>query len=152
MDFSNATILCIGDVMLDRFAYCDSERISPEAPVPVLLLRRTQSMLGGAGNVARNIASLGGRAVLVGLVGDDVAGTELRALVCETDGLDDCLVATSRRPTTCKTRYVASQQQLVRIDEESVAPLDAGEEAALIDVIARSIDGADAVLLSDYAK
>ena len=67
MDFSNATILCIGDVMLDRFAYCDSERISPEAPVPVLLLRRTQTMLGGAGNVARNIASLGGRAILVGL-------------------------------------------------------------------------------------
>jgi len=60
MDFSNATILCLGDVMLDRFAYCETERISPEAPVPVLLLQRTQSMLGGAGNVARNIAALGG--------------------------------------------------------------------------------------------
>ena len=67
MDFSRATILCLGDVMLDRFAYCDTERISPEAPVPVLLLRQTQSMLGGAGNVARNIAALGGTAVLIGL-------------------------------------------------------------------------------------
>jgi D-beta-D-heptose 7-phosphate kinase/D-beta-D-heptose 1-phosphate adenosyltransferase len=152
MDFSNATILCIGDVMLDRFAYCDSERISPEAPVPVLLLRRTQTMLGGAGNVARNIASLGGRAILVGLVGEDVAGKELRELVARTGGLDDRLVTSSRRPTTCKTRYVAGQQQLVRIDEESVAPLDGGEEATLIDILERSIGSVDAVLLSDYAK
>src|SRR5260221_2298066 len=74
MDFSNATILCLGDVMLDRFAYCETERISPEAPVPVLLLQRTQSMLGGAGNVARNIAALGGKAVLMGLLGPDAAG------------------------------------------------------------------------------
>src|SRR5713101_4570184 len=74
MDFSNATILCLGDVMLDRFAYCDTERISPEAPVPVLLLQRTQSMLGGAGNVARNVAALGGKAVLLGLVGADPVG------------------------------------------------------------------------------
>ena len=76
MDFSRATILCLGDVMLDRLAYCDTERISPEAPVPVLLLQRTRSMLGGAGNVARNIAALGGTAVLVGLIGQDAAGAE----------------------------------------------------------------------------
>ncbi|HLY46059.1 MAG TPA: PfkB family carbohydrate kinase, partial [Stellaceae bacterium] len=99
MDFSNATILCFGDVMLDRFAYCDSERISPEAPVPVLLLRRTQSMLGGAGNVARNIASLGGRAILVGLIGEDMAGRELRELVIQTGGIDGRLVTSSIRPT-----------------------------------------------------
>ncbi len=77
MDFSDATILCLGDVMLDRFAYCETERISPEAPVPVLLLQRTQSMLGGAGNVARNIAALGGKAILMGLVGNDAAGAEV---------------------------------------------------------------------------
>ena len=86
MDFSHATILCLGDVMLDRFAYCDTERISPEAPVPVLLLRRTQSMLGGAGNVARNIAALGGTAVLMGLLGQDAAGDELRALIAAAPG------------------------------------------------------------------
>ena len=153
MDFSNATILCIGDVMLDRFAYCDSDRISPEAPVPVLLLRRTQTMLGGAGNVARNIASLGGRAILAGLVGEDIAGEELRELVTRTGGLDDRLVTSSRRPTTCKTRYVAGHQQLVRIDEEErCAARCQREEATLIDVIERSIGSVDAVLLSDYAK
>ena len=86
MDFSRATILCLGDVMLDRFAYCDTERISPEAPVPVLLLQRTQSMLGGAGNVARNIAALGGTAVLMGLVGQDAAGDEVRALIAADAG------------------------------------------------------------------
>ena len=87
MDFSHATILCLGDVMLDRFAYCDTERISPEAPVPVLLLQRTQSMLGGAGNVARNIAALGGTAVLIGLIGRRIAaGEEVAALIAADAG------------------------------------------------------------------
>ena len=102
MDFSNATILCLGDVMLDRFAYCDTERISPEAPVPVLLLRRTQSMLGGAGNVARNIAALGGTAVLMGLVGQDAAGAEVRALIAADAG--------HRRPP-CRERRPADDLQ-----------------------------------------
>src|SRR5262249_49695755 len=107
MDFSRATILCLGDVMLDCFAYCDTERISPEAPVPVLLLRRTQNMLGGAGNVARNIAALGGTAVLVGLVGQDVAGAEARALLSGAPGIIDRHVAGTGRATTCKTRYLS---------------------------------------------
>src|ERR1700761_1067091 len=105
MDFSNATILCLGDVMIDRFAYCETERISPEAPVPVLLLQRTQSMLGGAGNVARNIAALGGKAILMGLLGNDSAGAEVRLLVRQTPNLADGSVATRKRPTICKTRY-----------------------------------------------
>src|SRR5579884_1878775 len=107
MDFSQATILCLGDVMLDQFAYCETERISPEAPVPVLLLKRTQSMLGGAGNVARNVAALGGRAVLMRLVGDDAAGRQIAALIRQTPGLVDRNVATATRPTICKTRYLA---------------------------------------------
>src|SRR5229473_6146005 len=98
MDFSNATILCLGDVMLDRYAYCDSERISPEAPVPVLLLQRRQIMLGGAGNVARNIAALGGKAVLIGLLGHDAAGAEVEALVEATPRLVDAHVASAARP------------------------------------------------------
>src|SRR4051794_25186755 len=132
MDFSNATILCLGDVMLDRFAYCETERISPEAPVPVLLLQRTQSMLGGAGNVARNIAALGGRAVLIGLVGEDAAGAEIAGLVANTPGLLASNIKTSCRPTICKTRYIAGHQQIVRIDEESPRALDAEEEALLV--------------------
>lgn len=152
MDFSSATILCLGDVMLDRFAYCDSERISPEAPVPVLLLQRTQNMLGGAGNVARNIAALGGKAVLVGLVGRDAAGGEAKALIAHTPGLVDRHVASAGRPTTCKTRYLAGHQQLVRVDEESTQDLDADEETALIAAIEASLPGVDAVILSDYGK
>src|SRR5436305_1820582 len=125
MDFSKARILCLGDIMLDKFAYCDTERISPEAPVPVLLLKRTQSMLGGAGNVARNIASLGGQAILAGLLGRDPAGDEVRRLIRETSGLSDAHVASPNRPTICKTRYMAAHQQLVRVDEEEIHALEA---------------------------
>ncbi len=152
MDFSSATILCLGDVMLDRFAYCETERISPEAPVPVLLLKRTQSMLGGAGNVARNIAALGGKALLMGLLGDDPAGAEIRALIGQTPGLADRNVASARRPTVCKTRYLAGHQQLVRVDEEATHDLDPEEEAALIEAAERAIAEVDAVILSDYGK
>ena len=152
MDFSGATILCLGDVMLDRFAYCETERLSPEAPVPVLLLQRTQSMLGGAGNVARNIAALGGKAVLMGLLGDDPAGREVQALIAQTPGLVDRHVASADRPTVCKTRYLAGHQQIVRIDEEATHALAPAEEAALIDAAERAIPEVDAVVLSDYGK
>ncbi|MGE0257157.1 MAG: D-glycero-beta-D-manno-heptose-7-phosphate kinase [Alphaproteobacteria bacterium] len=151
MDFSGATILCLGDVMLDRFAYCDTERISPEAPVPVLRLRETRGMLGGAGNVARNIAALGGAAPLIGLVGDDASGAEARALLAATPGILDRTVA-SRRPTTCKTRYLAGNQQLVRVDEEHTHALDPDEEAVLIAAAEEALGQADAVILSDYGK
>src|ERR1051325_8700355 len=143
MDFSRAKILCLGDLMLDRFAYCDTERSSPEAPVPVLLLRRTQSMLGGAGNVARNIAALGGRAVLIGLLGQDAAGAEARALLAAAPGIIDRHVASAARPTTCKTRYLAGNQQLMRVDEEHTDALTPNEEAALIEVVEQAMAGAD---------
>ena len=152
MDFSSATILCLGDVMLDRFAYCESERISPEAPVPVLLLQRTESALGGAGNVARNIAALGGNALLMGLVGHDPAGEEVRALTAAAAGLSDRTVASAGRSTVCKTRYLAGHQQILRVDQEQTHDLDAAEEAALIEAAERAIPQADAVILSDYRK
>ena len=152
MDFSNATILCLGDVMLDRFAYCETERISPEAPVPVLLLQRTQSALGGAGNVARNIAALGGNAILMGLLGRDPAGEEAQALIAAAPGLTDRMVASAGRPTVCKTRYLAGHQQILRVDQEQTHELDAAEEAALIAAAERAIPHADAVILSDYRK
>jgi D-beta-D-heptose 7-phosphate kinase/D-beta-D-heptose 1-phosphate adenosyltransferase len=152
MDFSNATILCLGDIMLDRFAYCDTERISPEAPVPVLLLKRTQSMLGGVGNVARNIAALGGRAVLMGLLGRDQAGEEVRALIRETRGVVDAHAASANRPTICKTRFIAGHQQMLRVDEESPHDPDGDEEKALLAAIERHLPKSHAVILSDYAK
>ncbi len=152
MDFSRLTVLCIGDVMLDRFLHGDIERISPEAPVPVIRLRETREMLGGVGNVASNIASLGGRAVLVGLVGRDDAAAKLRQIVAGRARIVAALVETTYRPTICKTRFVAGRQQVVRADEESRAPMHPDEEAALVHVFDQHIGGAQAVILSDYGK
>jgi D-beta-D-heptose 7-phosphate kinase/D-beta-D-heptose 1-phosphate adenosyltransferase len=152
MDFSGTTILCLGDIMLDRFAYCGIERISPEAPVPVLLLDRVQSMLGGAGNVARNIAALGGGAVLMGLLGDDAAGADVRAALAATPRLTDAHVASPSRLTTCKTRYLAAHQQIVRVDEEHIHQLEPDEETRLLTAIGAALPKVDAVILSDYGK
>jgi len=152
MDFSHARILCLGDIMLDRFAYCAIDRISPEAPVPVLLLQRVQSMLGGAGNVARNIAALGGQVVLMGLLGPDAAGDEVRALIHSTARLVDAHVPSIRRPTICKTRYLAAHQQILRVDEERAHALDTDEQTGLIAAIGQVLPRVDAVILSDYDK
>src|SRR5271156_4828814 len=132
MDFSDLTVLCVGDVMLDRFLQGDIERISPEAPVPVIRLRATREMLGGAGNVASNIASLGGRAVLVGLVGADAAGAKLRQILAGQARIESALVETARRPTVSKTRFIAGRQQVVRADEESSDTLYDDEAAAVM--------------------
>ena len=152
MDFSGISVLCIGDVMLDRYVYGAMERISPEAPVPVLRLTRTREMAGGVGNVVSNILSLGGRAVLIGLVGHDAPGATLRAIVagqgCPIDGLVD----TTARPTICKTRFIAANQQVVRADEESRLALQPDEEQALIAAIDRHIGTASVLVLSDYGK
>src|ERR1700722_12369354 len=139
MDFSGATVLTLGDIMLDRFAYCGLERISPEAPVPVLLLQRVESMLGGVGNVARNVAALGGTAVLIGLLGSDAAGEEVRAAIGATPRLVDAHVASAARPTIRKTRYIAAHQQLMRVDEEQVRPLDLDEERRLIAAVGDAV-------------
>jgi D-beta-D-heptose 7-phosphate kinase/D-beta-D-heptose 1-phosphate adenosyltransferase len=152
MDFSGTTILCLGDIMLDRFAYCGIERISPEAPVPVLLLDRMESMLGGAGNVARNIAALGGSAVLMGLLGDDAAGVEVRAALGATPRLIDAHIPSPSRQTTRKTRYLAAHQQIVRVDEEHIDELEPDEERRLIVAIDRTLPDVDGVILSDYGK
>ena len=152
MDFSGLTVLCVGDVMLDRYIYGEMERISPEAPVPVLRLTRTREMPGGVGNVASNVLSLGGRAILVGLLGRDANGATLRALVAAQPRLTDALVTTGARPTVAKTRYIATHQQVVRTDEESLLALQPDEQAALIAAIEAHIDAASVLLLSDYGK
>ncbi len=152
MDFSAVTILCVGDVMLDRFVHGAVERISPEAPVPVLRLTRTDEMLGGTGNVAHNVASLGGRAVLIGLIGRDEAAQSLRSAIAAVPGIVPALVETGYRPTIRKTRYVAGQQQLVRADEEGLAPTHAHEAADLRAAIDAHLPDADALVLSDYGK
>lgn len=136
------TVACVGDLMLDRYVYGEVSRISPEAPIPVLKVVRQVSMPGGAGNVARNVAALGGNVRLAGLVGSDGAGRELEGLFDEIPGIRNCVNSSASR-TIVKTRFVSGGQQLLRLDEEVV-------ETAIIQTFA--MDKAAAVLLSDYAK
>ncbi|WP_407155630.1 D-glycero-beta-D-manno-heptose-7-phosphate kinase [Bradyrhizobium sp. STM 3557] len=148
------TVLCIGDLMLDEFVYGEVSRISPEAPAPVIAVQRSETNIGGAGNVARNIAALGARCIFVGLVGDDAAGTELRTtLMCEP-GIESVLVTDSGRPTTRKVRFVSEHfsTHMLRADWERAAPAAPEIEQKLIDTILPLLARADIVLLSDYAK
>ncbi|SDO26478.1 D-alpha,beta-D-heptose 7-phosphate 1-kinase /D-beta-D-heptose 1-phosphate adenylyltransferase [Methylobacterium phyllostachyos] len=141
-------VIVLGDVMLDTFVYGQCTRISPEAPIPVVRIGREDVMLGGAGNVARNIAALGGEAILIGLAGHDTAGLALRAKVTSEPGIQADLVSDGR-PTTQKTRYIAAQQQMLRVDAEQT---HAAAPEPLLAAFARHLPQADAVVLSDYAK
>ncbi|MFC7737776.1 bifunctional D-glycero-beta-D-manno-heptose-7-phosphate kinase/D-glycero-beta-D-manno-heptose 1-phosphate adenylyltransferase HldE [Roseomonas sp. GCM10028921] len=152
IDFTGRRILCLGDVMLDRFHYGRIDRISPEAPVPVVRMGENRAMLGGAGNVARNIASLGGEAVLVGVVGADAAGREVTALIAGMPGLVDATTTCSLRPTIAKTRIIAGHQHVVRLDEEETGPIADGEAAAIRERVEALLPGCHALVLSDYAK
>ncbi len=148
----NLRILCVGDLMLDRFVYGAVSRISPEAPVPILNRSREAIMPGGAGNVARNLAALGAHAVLIGVVGDDTEGRELAELIGQIKGVDGDLIAMRGRPTTLKTRFVAGSHQLLRVDAEDAGGLDPATETEIIKAIQEEAPRAAAILLSDYAK
>src|SRR5690606_38677425 len=114
---SRVKILVAGDIMLDRYWFGEVDRISPEAPVPVVRVMRREDRLGGAANVARNIVALGAKASLLGVVGADEAGTKVRDLAREA-GINACVVADSESPTTLKMRVLGRQQQLLRVDFE----------------------------------
>jgi D-beta-D-heptose 7-phosphate kinase/D-beta-D-heptose 1-phosphate adenosyltransferase len=145
-------VACVGDVMLDRFVYGEVTRTSPEAPIPVLALGRESAMLGGAGNVARNVAALGGTAALAGVLGRDAAADEALGMVGGQNGLEGHLIAVDERPTTVKTRYVAAGQQLLRVDSEDSRPLSKAAEARMVTAVRYAAEGAGAILLSDYGK
>jgi rfaE bifunctional protein kinase chain/domain len=148
-DFSGANVLVVGDVMLDRYWFGDVHRISPEAPVPVVHVQRTEERPGGAANVARNITALGARCKLLSVVGDDEPARELSRLL-EGDRVDGSLHRDPEFPTTVKLRVIGQQQQLLRIDFERPPGRDV--LAAKLDEYERLVDGADAVVLSDYGK
>lgn len=150
--FHAAVVLVIGDIILDRYVTGSVSRLSPEAPIPVLRPANHRSTLGGAANVALNIATLGGRAVLIGAIGNDAAGDEVEQLVSSTPGITSALVRINGRPTTSKTRFMTGSHQLLRLDEETNAPLDAEGAAAVMASVARSLDGTNVIVLSDYAK
>ena len=144
-------VMIVGDLMLDHYMMGDVERISPEAPVPVVRVERESSLLGGAGNVARNIVSLGGKALLVSAVGTDEDGARLDKL-CRDAGIKTKLIRDPARPTTKKTRIIAANQQVVRVDQELAVPLQRDETRGLIDYLRGVIADYPVVVLSDYGK
>jgi len=148
------TVLCIGDLMLDEFVYGEVSRISPEAPTPVIAVKRNELMIGGAGNVARNIVALGARCIFVGVVGDDEAGGELKKELAKLPRIDAHLVTDAGRRTTRKVRFVSEHHSahLLRADWEPASPVDSKSEDALIGHAIKAMPKAGAVVLSDYAK
>ncbi len=150
--FPKATVLVVGDLILDEFIWGKVSRISPEAPVPVVQVVSHSSMPGGAANVAHNVRALGGQAVVVGVVGRDRSGeTLLEELRLRQMHVDGVLVDESR-PTTIKTRVIAHHQQVVRVDTETAAPLDRRMDEALLASLRAQVPHVDAVIIEDYGK
>ncbi|MEP2814470.1 MAG: PfkB family carbohydrate kinase, partial [Alphaproteobacteria bacterium] len=116
---ADTKVVCLGDVMLDTFVHGEVERISPEAPIPVLRVTGETRMLGGAGNVVRNLAALGAKTRFLSVIGDDDAGTEVRTLLAREAGVTGDLKTDAGRQTTIKTRFVAGTQQMLRADRET---------------------------------
>ncbi len=149
---AGARVLVVGDVMLDRYWLGRASRLSPEAPVPVVGLENVRNIPGGAANVAANIAGLGAKVLLAGVIGSDDAGSALRSAVRASGIADEFLIASDTRKTTSKTRVLVHNQQTARIDDETVTPLTAEDEERLCYNINSVLDGVDAVVVSDYAK
>src|SRR4051794_34347673 len=122
---ARTSVMVIGDLMLDRYVYGTVERISPEAPVPILRVERETAMPGGAGNVVRNLTALGAAVAFVSVVGDDQAGSDLTGLIGGQPGVEPWLLVEGARTTTVKTRFVSNGQQLLRSDREQTAPISA---------------------------
>ncbi|MFL6468110.1 MAG: D-glycero-beta-D-manno-heptose-7-phosphate kinase [Pyrinomonadaceae bacterium] len=150
--FTNARVLIVGDVMLDRYWWGDVTRISPEAPVPIVRLRRETLALGGSANVAANVAGLGSKAILVGCVGNDKDAATVADVLSKSDLITAKLIKCNGKTTTVKTRIVAHNQQVTRIDQESIEPLSDAERVELLAYVKTSSSNVDAVVLSDYAK
>jgi D-beta-D-heptose 7-phosphate kinase / D-beta-D-heptose 1-phosphate adenosyltransferase len=152
---AGAPVLVLGDIMLDRFVYGSVERISPEAPIPVLRIDQETAMLGGAGNVLRNLAALGARPLGIGVIGEDAAGREVEALAASclapVGGTFQAIRATARR-TTIKDRYIAAGQQLLRVDRDPDGALHAGTAASVSAAALAAVEQVSAVVLSDYGK
>jgi D-beta-D-heptose 7-phosphate kinase/D-beta-D-heptose 1-phosphate adenosyltransferase len=150
--FDGVSLLVVGDVMLDEYLWGDADRISPEAPVPVVHVARESEALGGAGNVVRNVVALGGRCHLCAVIGDDRVGRRVADLL-KALGVDPAgLVALEGRPTTRKTRLVARNQQLLRFDRENEDEVSAEDARRLLRRIESTLPFADGVIFEDYAK
>ncbi len=151
---SQQTLLCVGDLMLDEFVYGEVSRISPEAPAQVIAVSRQETVVGGAGNVARNVAALGAQCLFVAIVGEDEPGRQLMSHLLEEDGIEPYLVVDASRPTTRKVRFVSEHYSthLLRADWELARPIEPAYENAVIENAVAIMPRAGAVVLSDYAK
>jgi D-beta-D-heptose 7-phosphate kinase / D-beta-D-heptose 1-phosphate adenosyltransferase len=145
-------VLTVGDLMLDRFVYGTVERISPEAPVPVLRIDHESAMLGGVGNVARNLRALNASVCLVAMLGQDEAGREVKGLLQADLDIESNLIEVNGRPTTIKTRYIAGSQQMLRADREDVSPAPDSLDDEVVDRAEADLSAAKAIVLSDYGK
>jgi rfaE bifunctional protein kinase chain/domain len=148
----DSRVVVVGDIMLDRYLVGETERLSPEAPVPVVTVRERHAALGGAANVAANVAALGARCLLVGTVGDDVDGAAIRQELAVARLEDRHVLTVAGRPTTSKTRIIARSQQIVRIDDEVETLLDGADLERLVRIARDALADADALLLEDYNK
>ncbi len=150
--FSNLDVLVVGDVMLDRYWWGSVNRISPEAPVPVVNLNNTSLAAGGAANVAANVAGLGAESYLVGVIGEDAEGDLFPGVLAEKKISADYLVRLPQRGTTVKTRVVAHSQQIVRVDQETKFALSESEEALVWEKIEELAERVQIIIVSDYGK
>lgn len=147
--FAGVRVLVVGDLMLDRYWWGEVDRISPEAPVPIVRVGQAEDRLGGAANVARNIASLGAKALLMGVIGPDQVGRELRALLVQ-EGIEDRLLEDPQIQTTLKLRVLGRQQQLIRLDFEAQPTHEVLKNKQA--EFRRALDAVDLVIMSDYGK
>ena len=151
-NFRRCRILVVGDLMLDQYVYGKVSRISPEAPVPVVEVESESFFPGGAANVARNLRALGGQVELLGIVGDDLMGRELRRMMNKAGVDTHGFLADKKRPTILKTRIIAIRQQVVRIDREDKRRATNGFHRRAINFLKREIRSLDAVIFEDYGK
>ena len=149
---SQQRVLIVGDVMLDEYIWGDVTRISPEAPVPIVNVRSRSYRPGGASNVAASIAALNAEVLLSGVIGDDLAGQQLKITLQQAGVADNTGLISAQRPTTLKTRIIAHNQQMLRYDSEVSTALDAASEAALCAWVDQQIANCQVCILSDYAK
>lgn len=145
-------IAVVGDVMIDRYVWGIVNRISPEAPVPVVEVESESTRLGGAANVANNITSLGAKTFLVGVVGNDISGKEFRSILDQQNTSSEGIVSDASRPTTVKTRVIAHQQHVVRIDSEEKKDIDASIQEKIFSVLEKNIGSIDGIIIEDYNK
>jgi rfaE bifunctional protein kinase chain/domain len=151
-EFPKTRVLVIGDIIMDEYIWGDVSRISPEAPVPVVDVKRETKMLGGAGNVVSNISSLGGEAILCGVVGDDSTGRQVVKMVKSLGAATEGILQEPDRPTTVKTRIVAQHQQVVRFDRESRREILPESVERLLGFVSKMRKHIHAIVVSDYAK